>query len=82
MKDFKTNIPMIGFIDYSVIRNAGGRSVEALRSIICMDQLVGVAAVVVVHHTGMFIPSYLLLFFLLLLILLLLLLCYIFSNCF
>ncbi len=35
------------------IRNAGGRAGPALRSIICMDHLVGVGTVVVIHHTGM-----------------------------
>ncbi|KAL5325679.1 hypothetical protein ACEPPN_006808 [Leptodophora sp. 'Broadleaf-Isolate-01'] len=34
-----------------IIRNAGGRAKEALRSIICMDTLVGLASVIVVHHT-------------------------------
>ncbi|PVH83514.1 hypothetical protein DL98DRAFT_454568 [Cadophora sp. DSE1049] len=37
--------------EYSIIRNAGGRTSEALRSIICMDALIGLEAVVVVHHT-------------------------------
>ncbi|KAH6663064.1 carbonic anhydrase [Halenospora varia] len=34
-----------------VIRNAGGRAGPALRSIICLDHLVGVGTIVVIHHT-------------------------------
>ncbi|KAH7370340.1 carbonic anhydrase [Rhexocercosporidium sp. MPI-PUGE-AT-0058] len=37
--------------EYSIVRNAGGRANEALRSIICMDTLLGVQSVIVVHHT-------------------------------
>ncbi|KAH9218148.1 carbonic anhydrase [Leptodontidium sp. 2 PMI_412] len=37
--------------EYSIVRNAGGRAKEALCSIICMDTLVGLASVIVVHHT-------------------------------
>ncbi|KAL6863541.1 carbonic anhydrase [Trichoderma novae-zelandiae] len=35
----------------SEIRNAGGRASEALRSIICVDHMLGVGAVIVIHHT-------------------------------
>ncbi|UKZ83233.1 hypothetical protein TrVFT333_011039 [Trichoderma virens FT-333] len=35
----------------SEVRNAGGRTSEALRSIICIDNLLGVGAVIVIHHT-------------------------------
>ncbi|KAL7811200.1 carbonic anhydrase [Trichoderma aethiopicum] len=35
----------------SEIRNAGGRAREALRSIICVDHMLGVGAVMVIHHT-------------------------------
>ncbi|KAH8651530.1 carbonic anhydrase [Tricladium varicosporioides] len=35
----------------SEIRNAGGRAGPALRSILCLDHLVGVGTVVVIHHT-------------------------------
>lgn len=37
--------------EYSIVRNAGGRTSEALRSIVCMDTLIGLEAVIVVHHT-------------------------------
>ena len=40
--------------EYSIVRNAGGRTSEALRSIVCMDTLIGLEAVIVVHHTGSF----------------------------
>lgn len=40
----------------SEIRNAGGRAGPALRSIICLDHLVGVGTVVVIHHTGELFP--------------------------
>ncbi|ETR97173.1 carbonic anhydrase, partial [Trichoderma reesei RUT C-30] len=36
---------------FSEVRNAGGRASEALRSIICVDQMLGVGAVIVIHHT-------------------------------
>ncbi|KAL7948801.1 carbonic anhydrase [Trichoderma barbatum] len=35
----------------SEIRNAGGRASEALRSIICVDHMIGVGGVIVIHHT-------------------------------
>ncbi|PTB68147.1 carbonic anhydrase [Trichoderma citrinoviride] len=38
-------------VEISEIRNAGGRASEALRSIICVDQMLGVGAVIVIHHT-------------------------------
>ncbi|KAH0495081.1 hypothetical protein TgHK011_008652 [Trichoderma gracile] len=38
-------------ISYDEIRNAGGRASEALRSIICVDQMLGVGGVIVIHHT-------------------------------
>ncbi|KND86629.1 Beta-carbonic anhydrase 1 [Tolypocladium ophioglossoides CBS 100239] len=37
--------------DAHVIRNAGGRSIEALRSIIISQQLLGTREIAVVHHT-------------------------------
>lgn len=40
--------------EYSIVRNAGGRTSEALRSIVCIDTLIGLEAVIVVHHTGSF----------------------------
>ncbi|KAL5093432.1 hypothetical protein Trisim1_011234 [Trichoderma cf. simile WF8] len=35
----------------SEVRNAGGRASEALRSLICVDHVLGVGAVIVIHHT-------------------------------
>lgn len=43
-------------LEASEIRNAGGRAGPALRSIICLDHLVGVGTVVVIHHTGELFP--------------------------
>ncbi|PNY23865.1 Carbonic anhydrase [Tolypocladium capitatum] len=37
--------------DAHVIRNAGGRTVEALRSIVISQQLLGTREIAVVHHT-------------------------------
>lgn len=37
--------------DAHVIRNAGGRAVDALRSLVISQQLLGTREVVVVHHT-------------------------------
>nr|BBH94205.1 carbonic anhydrase [Thermogemmatispora argillosa] len=37
--------------DAHVIRNAGGRTAEALRSLIISQQLLGTTAIVVIHHT-------------------------------
>ncbi|KAH7417883.1 hypothetical protein BKA64DRAFT_700436 [Cadophora sp. MPI-SDFR-AT-0126] len=45
------SVPKVTVIEYSIVRNAGGRASEALRSIICMDTLIGLEAVIVVHHT-------------------------------
>ncbi len=39
-------------VESSVIRTAGGRVKEALKSIIVMDKLIGIGTVVIVHHTG------------------------------
>ena len=37
--------------DAHVIRNAGGRAAEALRSLIISEQLLGTTHIVVIHHT-------------------------------
>ncbi|WP_376795607.1 beta-class carbonic anhydrase [Thermogemmatispora sp.] len=37
--------------DAHVIRNAGGRTAEALRSLIISQQLLGTTAILVIHHT-------------------------------
>jgi len=41
-----------GLLDAAIIRNAGGRASDALRSIATLDAIAGIAAIVVVHHTG------------------------------
>ncbi|KAJ5820118.1 Carbonic anhydrase [Penicillium riverlandense] len=38
--------------DAHVIRNAGGRVTDALRSIIISQQLLGTREIIIVHHTG------------------------------
>ncbi|KAH0592656.1 hypothetical protein MHUMG1_09649 [Metarhizium humberi] len=37
--------------DAHVIRNAGGRTVDALRSVVISQQLLGTREIVIVHHT-------------------------------
>ncbi|KAF7561534.1 hypothetical protein G7046_g2606 [Stylonectria norvegica] len=41
----------IGLGEAHVIRNAGGRTVDALRSIVISQQLLGTREIVIVHHT-------------------------------
>ncbi|KAH7148336.1 carbonic anhydrase [Dactylonectria macrodidyma] len=38
--------------DAHVIRNAGGRAVEAMRSILISQQMLGTREIIVLHHTG------------------------------
>jgi carbonic anhydrase len=38
--------------DAHVIRNAGGRTVDALRSVIISQQLLGTREIIIVHHVG------------------------------
>ncbi|KAK0386434.1 hypothetical protein NLU13_6271 [Sarocladium strictum] len=38
--------------DAHVIRNAGGRAIEAVRSIVISQQLLGTREIVVIHHTS------------------------------
>lgn len=44
--------------DAHVIRNAGGRVSDALRSVIISQQLLGTREIVVVHHVSPIPPSY------------------------
>jgi hypothetical protein len=37
----------------AVIRNAGGRAVDAVRSLVVLNSLAKIGVVLVVHHTGM-----------------------------
>src|SRR2546422_2468071 len=37
--------------DAHVIRNAGGRAADALRSLIISEQLLGTNTIVIIHHT-------------------------------
>lgn len=46
----------LGKLDATVTRNAGGRAIDAIRSLIVLDNLVPIGAVIVVHHTGSFFP--------------------------
>lgn len=36
----------------AIIRNAGGRTSDALRSILALDAVGGTGTVIVIHHTG------------------------------
>src|SRR5579875_1822767 len=38
--------------DAHIIRNAGGRAADALRSLVISQQLLGTREIVVIHHTG------------------------------
>lgn len=40
--------------DAHVIRNAGGRTIEALRSLIISQQLLGTREIVIIHHVRRF----------------------------
>eukprot|EP01117_Protostelium_nocturnum_P000921 TRINITY_DN11253_c0_g1_i1.p1 TRINITY_DN11253_c0_g1~~TRINITY_DN11253_c0_g1_i1.p1 ORF type:complete len:227 (-),score=59.83 TRINITY_DN11253_c0_g1_i1:40-720(-) len=42
----------LGLGDAHIIRNAGGRAQEAVRSIVISQQLLGTEEVVILHHTG------------------------------
>jgi carbonic anhydrase len=39
----------------AIIRNAGGRVVDAMRSINALDAIGNMGTLIIVHHTGMFI---------------------------
>lgn len=43
--------------DAHVIRNAGGRAIDALRSIIISQQLLGTREVIIIHHVPLPPPS-------------------------
>lgn len=38
--------------DAHVIRNAGGRTIEALRSLVISQQLLGTREIVIIHHVS------------------------------
>lgn len=38
--------------DAHVIRNAGGRAVDALRSVIISQQLLGTREIIIIHHVS------------------------------
>lgn len=38
--------------DAHVVRNAGGRAIDALRSVIISQQLLGTREIVIVHHVS------------------------------
>lgn len=35
-----------------MIRNAGGRAIDALRSLIVLDGVIPIKTVIILHHTG------------------------------
>jgi carbonic anhydrase len=39
-------------IECPIIRNAGGRAQDAIRSILVLDTVVTMGEVIVIHHTG------------------------------
>jgi carbonic anhydrase len=41
----------LNFGEMGVIRNAGGRAMDAIRSLVVLDTLVKIGTVIVVHHT-------------------------------
>ena len=41
-----------GLPEAAVIRNAGGRASDALRSIATLDAIAGLSTIIVIHHTG------------------------------
>lgn len=50
-----------GLSEAAIIRNAGGRASDALRSIATLDAIAGLSTIIVVHHTGEYstaIPDY------------------------
>ena len=49
--------------DAHVIRNAGGRATDAIRSIVISQQLLGTKEIIVIHHVRYTIPSLVCLYF-------------------
>jgi carbonic anhydrase len=39
-------------IEFGIIRNAGGRAADAVRSLVVLDALIPIGTVMVIHHTG------------------------------
>ena len=39
--------------DAHVIRNAGGRTVDALRSVVISQQLLGTREIIIIHHVSL-----------------------------
>ena len=42
-------------LEHFVIRNAGARAEDALRSLIALDNIIGIGTVVIIQHTGSFV---------------------------
>lgn len=42
----------VSFPECAVIRNAGGRAVDALNSLIVLDSIIPLQSIAVIHHTG------------------------------
>lgn len=45
------SLTSISYLTGQVIRNAGGRAADALRSVVISQQLLGTREIVIVHHT-------------------------------
>jgi carbonic anhydrase len=54
LQEGDAHVPTVSFVNHltdQVIRNAGGRAADALRSVVISQQLLGTKEIVVVHHT-------------------------------
>ncbi len=40
------------FEEVPVVRNAGGRAMDAMRSLLVLDAVIGLGTIIVIHHTG------------------------------
>ena len=41
-------------VESAVVRNAGGRASDAIRSLVTLDSLLPLGTIIVIHHTGNF----------------------------
>lgn len=44
--------------EFGIIRNAGGRAADAVRSLVVLDALIPIGTVMVIHHTGMLLAQF------------------------
>lgn len=47
----------LAVLENLVIRNAGGRAADAMRSIIALDNILGLGTVILIQHTGKILES-------------------------